>query len=302
MAKNPLLRYSAETLLSEANPAGESFFYQTHLYKSLFLLHQNLKARGIDIELPYCWYLHGPLIEVITFEEQVGIPLTGYLRPDGVAVPPHRIHDEGVTGSEKQVIRREIQRILRRYRNRARWEEGYGDRLVGDAYERAPFPYQRVFKRDYLVYLTSLSNEPQAYEYAYDRISSNLLRYLDTLVKQFPETEMDELLDTYLAWDDAARLFVETRDPLNDISNSYWEIFCHLLRVRKNENVPEEIVGRWERSFSENLPTYYHTFETTHDEALERLERGTPDGDIDPVVRRLMTYARDACMQAHPRE
>jgi len=89
---------------------------------------------------------------------------------------------------------------------------------------------------------------------------------------------------------------------LSDISNQYWEIFCYLLRVRKNENVSEEIVGRWERSFSENLPTYYHTFETAHGEALERLEQGTPDGDIDPIVRRLMAYARDTCMQTHPRE
>ncbi|KAF5029024.1 hypothetical protein DSECCO2_652910 [anaerobic digester metagenome] len=298
--KNPLLKYSVEALLAEANPAGEPFFRKTHLYKTLFLLHQNLKAQGIDIGLPYCWYLHGPLIEATTFEEQTGTPLASYLRPDGSTVPPHHIHDEGL--AEKQVILREIEKILQKYRSKTRWADGYGDRLVGDAYRLAPFRYQRTFKREYLVYLSSLSDEPRLYDYAYDRISSGILQYLDTLIKQFPEDEMGELLDTYLAWDDTARLFVETRNPLDPLSNRYWEIFCGLLRVHKNENVPEEIVDRWERSFAENLPVYDREFEIAHDEALERLEQGIPKSDIDPIVRHLMAHARDACVRARPGE
>ena len=302
MAKNPLLKYSVEVLLGEANPAGEPFFRKTHLYKALFLLHQNLKGQGVDIGLPYCWYLHGPLIEETTFEEQTGTPLAGYLQPDGATAPVRHVHDEGLMNREKQVVLQEVQKILRKYRSGTWWEEGYGDRLVGDAYKLAPFRYQRTFKREYLDYLSSLSGEPQLYDYAYDRISSNTLQYLDTLVKQFPENEMSELLDTYLAWDDTARLFVEIRDPLDTISNRYWEIFCGLLRVRKNENVPEEIVERWERSFAQELPLYDHEFETAHDEALGRQGQDTHNSDIDPIVRRLMAYARDAYIQVHPRE
>ncbi|MCK9278594.1 hypothetical protein [Methanoculleus sp. 10] len=303
MAKNPLLKYSVEVLLVEANPAGEPFFRKTHLYKTLFLLHQNLLGQGIDIGLPYCWYLHGPLIEAITFEEQTGTPLDGgYLQPDGATVPLRHVHDEELMTGEKQVVLQEIRKILRKYRSGTRWEEGYGSRLVGDAYKLAPFRYQRTFKREYLDYLVSLSGEPRVYDYAYGRISSNILRYLDTLIKQFPENEMSELLDTYLAWDDTARLFVETRDPLDALSNRYWEIFCSLLRVRKNENVPEEIVERWERSFAQELPLYDREFETTHDEALGRLEQDTQSRDIDPIVLRLMAYARDECVRARPRE
>lgn len=302
MAKNRLLKYSVEALLVEANPAGEPYFRQTHLYKALFLLHQNLKGQGIDIGLPYCWYLHGPLIEAVTFKEQTGTPLDSYLQPGGATAPIRRAHDEGLTGRERQMIYKGIRRVLRKYRGRDQWKEGYGDTLVGDAYRLAPFQYQRTFKREYLNYLSALADEPQAYGYAYDQISTNILRHLDTLVRQFPENDMSELLDTYLVWDDAARLFVETRDPLNVLSDQYWDIFCSLLRVRKNENISEEVVERWERSFAENLPTYYHEFEIAHDEALGRLEQGAPDREIDPILRHLMAYARDAYVQAHPRE
>jgi len=301
MAKNPLLKYSVEALLVEANPVGGPLFRQTHLYKVLFLLHQSLKKREIDIGLPYCWYLHGPLIEATTFEEQTGTPLASYLQPDGSTVPVCHVHDEGPVDREKQIVLQEIKKILRKYRSKARWEEGYGARLVGDAYRLAPFSYQRTFKREYLDYLTSLANEPWLCEHAYDTISGNLLQYLDTLVKQFPENEMNELLDTYLAWDDTARLLVEVHEPLDDLSNRYWEIFCSLLRVRKNENVLTEVVEQWERSFSQALPLYDHELETAHDEALGRLEQ-TPDKEIDPIVRRLMAYSRDTCVRVRPRE
>ncbi len=304
MIKNPLLKYSVEALLVEANPSGDQFFRKTHLYKALFLLHQNLKRREIDLGLPYCWYLHGPLIEATAFEEQTGTPLTGYLQPDGATAPVRHAHDAGLTEGEKQVVLKEIRKILAKYRSGARWEEGYGDRLIDEAYKLAPFPYQRTFKREYIDYLATLSHESQLYDYAYDQISRNLLRYLDTLIKQFPENEMSDLLDTYLEWDDTARLFVEIREPLDGLSNQYWEIFCSLLRVQKNENVPVEIVDRWERSFTQELPIYDHNLETVHEEALERLEQGqthTPDPEIDPIVRRLMAYARDTAT-VRPRE
>jgi hypothetical protein len=299
-----LLKYAIEALLVEANPSGAPFFRQTHLYKALFLLHQNLKRRNIDLGLPYCWYLHGPLIEATAFEEQTGTPLTGYLQPDGATASVRHAHDAGLTEGEKQVVLKEIQKVLGKYRNGAGWEEGYGDRLIGEAYKLAPFPYQRTFKREYIDYLATLSNEPQFYDYAYDQISRNLLRYLDTLIKQFPENEMSDLLDTYLVWDDTARLFVETREPLDELSNQYWGIFCSLLRVRKNENVPAEIIERWERIFTQDLPIYDQNLETVYEDALGRLERDqthTPDPEIDPIVRRLMVYARDSAA-VRPRE
>ena len=115
------------------------------------------------------------------------------------------------------------------------------------------------------------------------------------------KNEMNELLDTYLAWDDTARLFVEVHEPLDPPSNRYWEIFCSLLRVRKNENVLAGVVDQWERSFCRALPLYDHEFETAHDEALGCLEQ-TPDKEIDPIVRRLMAYSRDTCVRVRPRE
>ncbi len=297
MVRNPLLKYSVETLLVEANPSGGPFFRKTHLYKALFLLHQNLKKRDIDLALPYCWYLHGPLIEATTFEEQTGTPLIGYLQPDGATAPVRHAHDEGMTGEEKRIITQEIRKVLGKYRSGTVWEEGYGSKLVGEAYKLAPFEYQRTFKREYIAYLASLSNEPQLYDSVYDLISRNLLRYLDRLIKQFPENEMSELLDAYLEWDDTARLFVEAHEPLGTLSDRYWEIFCGLLRVRKNENVSSEIVDGWERSFAQELPIYNYNLEIAHDNVLGRLEQSqtnTPDEEIDPIVRRLMAYARDA--------
>lgn len=298
MIKNPLLKYSVEALLFEANPSGDPFFPKTGFNKVLFLLHHKLKKRDIDLGLPYCWYRHGPLIEPVSFGDQVGTSLTNYIDPpNGIPVSIHHVHDEGVAEEEKRVVQEEIQKILGRYRNGSIWKEGYGDELVGEAYKLAPFPYQITFKRKYLKDLIALQGEPQLYEYAYEKISRTLLGHLEKLIKQFPEKEMGEVLDTYLEWDDTARLFIEIREPLDLLSTKYWEIFCSLLRVRKNENISQEIVDRWEKSFKQELPDYERKLETIHDDALQRLEQGkihTLDKDIDPFVRCLNAYARDS--------
>lgn len=300
MVKNPLLKYSVEALLREANPDGERFFRKTYFYKVLFLLHQGLETQQMDLRLPYCWYLHGPLVEQETFEDQTGTKLQSYINSDNSTARIIRVYDEGVTETEKQVVVAEIRKILKRYRVGPIWRGDYGDKLVGEAYRRAPFAYQRTFKREYLPGFNDLENEPSLYVDAYDRVSQKLFQYLDTLITQFPEREMADVLDAYLMWDDTARLKIENQESINSLkllSEQYWRIFCSLLRIEQHENILPHIVDMWEREFSHEQPTFIRHLESVKDDSLQRIYRrgtGSRDPDIDTVVRGLMVYARDA--------
>ncbi|WP_440950794.1 hypothetical protein [Methanosphaerula subterraneus] len=300
MVKNPLLKYTVEALLREANPNGEPYFRKTYFFKTLFLLHQALKEKQIDIRLPYCWYLHGPLVEQDTFEDQTGTQLQNYITPANSTMRITNVYDDGIIEKEKQVILIEIRKILKKYKTGPIWHEDYGNKLVGEAYRRAPFTYQRTYKREFLPYFDDLENDSNLYDYAYERISQNLFRYLDSLITQFPERDMNDIFDVYLMWDDTTRLKIENHESINDIkdlSTQYWEIFCSLLRIKQNENVLPRVVDRWEHEFSRAQPSYYHKLESIQDDSLQKNNRGETailDPEIDTIVRRLMVYARDA--------
>lgn len=298
MVNNPLLKYSVEALLHEANPLGEPFFRKTHFFKSLFLLHDSLKKKGLDIELPYCWYLHGPLVEQKTFEALTGTKLENYLNLDST-VRINNVFCDGVTDTDQRIILDEIIKIVKKYHVGDRWEGGYIERLVGDAYKKAPYPYQNTFKREYLPFFNDLLNDSRLFDLAYDSVSKNLFKYLDILIKQFPKSGLVEIFDEYLQWDDEIRLKIEIKAPIQNIylfSKNYWNFFCLPLRIEKNENVLPEVIEWWEHDFKQKKPEYVKILDFEHEQSLQSYSRKTGDpldSDIDIMVSKLMGIARD---------
>ncbi|KAF5082425.1 hypothetical protein DSECCO2_99610 [anaerobic digester metagenome] len=302
MIKNSLLKFSVEALLHEANPNGEPYFKKTYFYKTLYLLHNNLKKKSIDIELPYCWYLHGPLIEKESFEDKIGTKIENYF-PNNIGARIFNIYDDGIAEKEKQLILTEIRKILNKYRRGLIWNEDYGDAVVGESYKSAPYKYQVTFKRDYLPYFNNFKSDPKLYELAFEKISQNLIKYLDKLINEFPENDMSDILDDYLFWDEIIRLKIENVDPFNhllEFSDEYWDFFCKLLRTIKNENILPPVIERWENEFVRKQPIFIETLDNNQKESFKKLnlrKELTIDPDIDRIVRGLMGYARDSATQ-----
>ena len=302
MVKNPLLKYSVEALLHEANPKGEPYFRRTYFYKSLFLLQDNLKKKDIDIQLPYCWYLHGPLIEPVSFKEKTGTNLEKYITNNST-VPIINVYEENVTDKEKNIILKEIRLILKKYKTGPIWNEDYGDPLVGESYHRAPYQYQVTFKREYLPSFNNLEREPDLYQYAFNNISQNFIKILDRLIIQFPEKDMSEILDEYLFWDEITRLKIDNAEPFYDIkecSNIYWGFFCKLLRIIQNENILSSVVEKWENEFKINQPIFNETLDNLQKDSFVIMNQKNDfaiDPAIDTIVQRLMGYARNTATQ-----
>jgi hypothetical protein len=303
LVQNPYLKFSVEALLHEANPKGEPYFKKTHFIKSLFLLQENLKEK-LDIELPYCWYLHGPYIEERSFEAKTGTQFEKYLNPDGSTIRIHNIYSEGVSEADKKLIFTEIKKILSKYRVGNRWEQNYIDDLVGDAYRKSPFKYQQIFKREYLPSFSEFLENPKIYEIGYEKISTRLLKDLDKLVLKFPKSDMYEIFDEYLMWDDINRLKIENHEPITNVhtfSNENWEFFCHLLRIKKNEFVLPQVVEKWEHEFSKLQPRYNQSLENAQEYSLlwaDKWQNKASDIDCDIIVTKLMAYARDSYNQS----
>lgn len=304
MGKNNLLKYSVEALLHEANPRGEPYFRKTYFYKSLFLLHKNLKKKDIDLELPYCWYRHGPLIEPISFEEKAGIKLEKYIN-NNYTVPINNVRCEGVADSEKKIILDEIHSLLRNYRTGHTWNEDYGDQLVGDSYSRAPYRYQVTFKRNYIPFCINLEKELWSIQSAFEKISKNMVQYLDKLIKEFPEKDMIEILDDYLFWDEITRLKIQNAEPVDVIYNwsvTYWNFFSLILRIRQNENILLPIIENWETEFIIAQSHFSKDLDSIQKDSFKIMNQNkkqTIDPNIDKIVRNLMGYARDSTTQIH---
>jgi len=254
MVRNLLLKFTVEMLLNQANPDGLPYFRTTHFNKMLFIIYKRLLEKGIDIKLPYCWYRFGTLVDANTFGSEVGTPLWTYAPYNSQTIPFHDLSRIDIPQREKEIIISEIADVIGIY--------GYSfnrynlDKLKEDDYSYAPFEFQKLFNRGFVLKVVELASGTN------DAIEDGL----DSLIKSFPYDEMSELCDVFLEWEDSARLALDSDIKLlPTLTRDFCKIFCYLLRVKKNENINGEVVQIWHNDFLTELPDYHESLETNRE-------------------------------------
>jgi hypothetical protein len=262
LVPNPLLRYSVERLLFEANPMGTRYFRDTHFNKMIFLIYESLKDEKIDLKLPYCWYKHGTLIHQQSFYTQVGRPLDFYITNDSSTRKISHIPKNDLESDIKDVIDAVVIKVVSKYKQtKHRFIKGYIHQLLDDDYFYAPYEFQRIFKRHFEKYLTDFRTPvrkqiPRHISFDPDEIES-INEYLNELIRTFPD-DMEYLSETYQEWDDTARLCLDCdQDLFLNLVDDFWAIFSKYLRISRFENIPEAEILRWRSKLSSaEFPEY----------------------------------------------
>jgi|LDZT01.1.fsa_nt_gi hypothetical protein len=276
---NPHLRFAVETLLKAANPRGEPYYRTTHFQKMVFLLYINLKKKHLDLKLPYCWYHYGPYTNAIEFERQTGVPLSYYTPDDEPTIAIDDVFHEGISSKEAALIDREARKIVKKYQTDGKYNFDYLNNLLDDTYAYAPFEFQRVFNRDFIKILRRLAS--------YDVSKEEVELYLDRLMKYYPYSEIHELYDAYLEWDDTIRLALNFSSSMEveRLAKDFWMIFTEALRMNENENISEDIKVEWRFIFYDKYDKYLADLGKKRAHLLRIYEKDfKTDGEIEMIV------------------
>lgn len=262
MVPNPLLKYTVERLLFEANPHGTPYFRDTHFNKMIFLIYESLKTDNIDLKLPYCWYKHGTLIHKQSFYSQVGLPVDYYITNDNSTRSMSFIPKNNLESDIRDVIDTVVITVVSKYKQtKSRFKKGYINQLLDDDYSFAPYEFQRVFKRHFEKYLVEFRTPVRRQIPRHSSFSSDDIEfinsYLDELIQTFPK-DMECLSEIYQDWDDTVRISLDCdQDSFLKLVEDFWGIFSKNLRISHNENIPNlEIIHWTSRLSSEELPAY----------------------------------------------
>jgi len=295
LVPNPLLKYSVERLLFEANPNGTKYFRDTHFNKMIFLIYQSLKQDGIDLKLPYCWYKHGTLIHQQSFYYMVDLPIDYYVTNHHSTRAMSRLTKNTLKSTIKSKIDETVIKVVSKYKNgKNRWKTDGPSQLLDDDYSYAPYDFQRIFKRHFEKYLTVefktpiRKKIPRHTSFSPEDITS-IDGYLNDLIRTFPG-DMDFMNDTYQDWDDTARLSLEcNQDLFLKLVDEFWGIFSKNLRITHFENIPESEILRWKtKLLSEEFPTYQNQLAIERKRLLKIWNSGyTPNEKTMNIVKKM---------------
>lgn len=274
MVKNPLLKFTVEEMLRQANPTGDVYFRTTHFNKLLFIVYKRLLKRGIDIKLPYCWYRFGTLVDANTFRHEVGTPLPTYAPYNSQTISIRGVDDMGIHVSDRDEIVCEISDAIEIYKSSLYMFNL--EKLKEDDYSYAPLVFQKTFNRGFVIKVESGNLGPR------DTINEGL----DDLVRTFPYDEMPELNDAFLEWEDTIRLVLEFDSTLlPTLTSEFFKTFCYLLRAKYNENVAAEVIQYWNNEFLAELSDYCEVLEKNRDNFLDKYSKiCKKEGSAQPII------------------
>jgi len=250
----------------------------TGLYfnKIMSLLHSEARTRGIDLQLPHCWYRWGD--EVVR-----------YLMPTAIDWNHEDPNQTRVSWKGDVPFYQGLEDNLGAVKDLAdELTAGYScpggiERAVSEVYARAPFDFQRRYKicRDSLYGIQRSRVEMKDYGKAV------LLPMFDAAFEVFPASDFPEVPDRILAFRELLRLMLQRPEPdfalVNEVSEEFWFWFCYRLRLHPaaHENVPRLTIDFWEERLEFEDDRYRKML---GDHAAEILE-ATDSPLLEPLIR-----------------
>lgn len=279
--RNNLLIYVTEYIIDAGNETAPGLT-KLAVYKLLFLMYQRLKEQGVDMKLPYSWYLYGPMTEWNGYCRATGNSLEEYFcGNDAVNLlnfrPVLEIGEE-VAG----LVQRIFSEFVHKYAAGAVWDL---DLMIRDAYAYAPYEFQRVYTLELRGMKLWRTSVPE------------IVAVLDRLFAVFPEEELEDIYTVYLRWDDTFRMALRagvSNDEITELITQFWKVFAARVRRSANENVTEADRERFVRMFS----TVLAQFRGWLSPLRERLMFALPESSLSPDDADLLAELNAAAFDA----
>lgn len=237
---NKMLNLTAFLVIEEHRRLTGRYPTGLHFNKVMSLSHRALRQRGIDIELPHCWYRYG--------DEVVRQRMPTFVRWNHEE-PSHCKISWAGKGPEKgrgvpnaDQILDVVGALVRKYS-----VAGGTSVAVGEVYSYAPFDFQRRFRR-LMPYLERLGRTHRGTTKTERAVA---LAYLTRACEAFPLDEFPTVAQRLPAFRSAMTHAMSHRKvppalPA-ELAEVFWFWFCYHLRLHPtaHENVPEEVLEYW---------------------------------------------------------
>ena len=246
--------------------------------KYMTLVHRDVRDfLGEDIGLPHCWYRWGD--EVVRYDMPYVSWIhenSGETRVSYVGSLDHIQRNDRIlsyTGSRAD-------EFIRTYRGREGMESA-----IDQVYSNAPFEFQNNFRilRENLKiakYRNLLSNHASLvrglFEEAMDSFPRDEFPGMDIEIEEF-ESVFNRALDRNLS-----------AEKLQDISESFWFMFCYHLRLhpRCHENVSRRTLEIWNKALLDSKEDYSMAMERYASYLVDDVEADRTIMDLDSRCRK----------------
>lgn len=275
------LAYSICALISAFDPYNTGKVSQTKFYKLLYILSADLMNRGVDIKLPYFWYRHGPVVPYAFLPDGIiELKPMDSNKYQGKWVLLRNRRFPRIVGCNKEIID-DVVAALR---------DNYNDvktpKIVNDVYNTAPYSFQREYK-NYIKYI--------GHKLAYRDILCGIqglrekedITRLERAVNLFDESEFPQIYDDLLRWKTITKhtitqLSVVESNFLLNLSSIYWDrLFCMFLKVKEYQNLPGELIAKWNRDLPSDRAKYELHFEELETRFYSSIYKPTRDLNKD---------------------
>ena len=281
------LEYSIDTLLKAFNPERKPIMPKSYFFKLMNLLDTRLKENKIDIKLPGYWYKFGFFIDFNYLDIVLPRKFTAnYILDENIVPPIHHRSDYCLTPKIKSEIDSAVKSLYSKYG----FKKKYGRTAKEDSY-KINTPY--IFNKTYQDFFQIAENKSST---LFLSRKEQLEPLLDKLLNEFPEEEFPELFDTYLEWDDLTRLFLDyvpekkTYGMINDFKDRFWDVYSNGVRIRHNQNIPNDTdIKKWSLEYNVSIPQLHTFLSTKRDEILAK--NYNPITDKPDTVKKLMQCA-----------
>ena len=252
---NDELAYAVTLLLMHFDKYNEGYTTKTRFNKLIYMLNSELIKDHIDIRLPYFWYLYGPVTPLNLLPEGL-LKLTE--KPWGTGIKINEYRKFNLTDIAKTKIELAARNVYNTY---SQFDAAImTKKVINSVYKVAPYTFQgeyRAFQyqirrkikdREILLTLVPLSGKRD-------------IASLDKLVRVYDKKEFPEVYRDLLQW----RLLVNYQlkqllsidgNLLLALLDSYWHVFCQVLKIKCNNNLPAPLIGKWNKKLPEDIRSY----------------------------------------------
>lgn len=284
--ENEALIYTTEYIIDKGNSIAPNLT-TISVYKLLYLAYKKLNEVGIDIKLPYSWYLHGTMIESTGYQSQTGLALGNYFCDGNSALNFYNASfNVSLDRDTIQTIKSVVDDLLEKFsESGVSWKI---DDLIKVVYDDAPYEFQRTYKFELI-------------KLDFNKISSkDLLQVLDKLKAEYPADCYIDLYPTFLRWDDTMRLAIQlgiANSDKKEMILDFWNIFAAKLRTTENENLLDSEIRTAVNFFNNKYAEYRQKLRITRERYLLQLTDSPLLPLEEEIINDLNCIAFDSCVE-----
>lgn len=264
-ADNEELAYAITILLESFDKYNEGTTTKTRFNKLIYMLNGELIKENIDIRLPYFWYLYGPVI-----------PLS--FLPNGLFKLIKKPWGEGIKINEYRTFRlNDIIKIKIEYAVRNVYC-AYGnyepkimtEKIINSIYRSTPYPFQNKYKR-FQYQIKRKLRDRDILRMLGPLNEANDIAYLNELVKVYNKNVFPEVYKDLLQWKLLVNHQLKNFSSIDGkmlvaLLDSYWHVFCQLLKIRCNKYLPEPLIEKWNQQLPAEIRNYRLKFRNIEDD------------------------------------